>query len=48
MPWHDEALVVFGQAARDVARHFIQRWNIHKVRNKNFLLKKNSFFSCLV
>ena len=31
MPWHDEALVVFGQAARDVARHFIQRWNIHKV-----------------
>ena len=31
MPWHDEALVVFGQAARDVARHFIQRWNFHKV-----------------
>ena len=31
MPWHDEALVVFGQVARDVARHFIQRWNIHKV-----------------
>ncbi|CAF1211187.1 unnamed protein product, partial [Adineta ricciae] len=30
MPWHDEAVVVFGQAARDVARHFIQRWNIHK------------------
>lgn len=32
MPWHDEALVVFGKTARDVARHFIQRWNIHKVR----------------
>jgi hypothetical protein len=31
MPWHDEALVVFGKVARDVARHFIQRWNIHKV-----------------
>jgi len=30
MPWHDEALVVFGKTARDVARHFIQRWNIHK------------------
>ncbi|CAF3414576.1 unnamed protein product [Rotaria sp. Silwood1] len=30
MPWHDEALVVFGKVARDVARHFIQRWNIHK------------------
>jgi len=32
MPWHDEGLVVFGKVARDVARHFIQRWNIHKVR----------------
>ncbi|CAF3547959.1 unnamed protein product [Rotaria socialis] len=30
MPWHDEALVVTGEAARDCARHFIQRWNIHK------------------
>ncbi|CAF1390508.1 unnamed protein product, partial [Didymodactylos carnosus] len=30
MPWHDEALVVFGEVARDAARHFIQRWNIHK------------------
>ncbi|CAF4256278.1 unnamed protein product [Rotaria sp. Silwood2] len=34
MPWHDEALVVFGQAARDVARHFIQRWNTHKYEKK--------------
>lgn len=32
MPWHDEALVVLGEVARDVARHFIQRWNIHKVK----------------
>ncbi|CAF3774251.1 unnamed protein product [Rotaria sp. Silwood1] len=31
MPWHDEILVVSGEAARDCARHFIQRWNIHKV-----------------
>jgi len=30
-PWHDEGLVVLGEVARDVARHFIQRWNIHKV-----------------
>jgi phospholipase D1/2 len=36
MPWHDEALVVFGKVARDVARHFIQRWNIHKVRKSKF------------
>ncbi|CAF1604490.1 unnamed protein product [Rotaria sp. Silwood1] len=47
MPWHDEALVVFGQGARDVARHFIQRWNIHKCeKNLNddsysFLLPKS-------
>ncbi|KAI0977875.1 hypothetical protein GJ496_001890 [Pomphorhynchus laevis] len=27
MPWHDEASVVLGDAAQDVARHFIQRWN---------------------
>ncbi len=36
MPWHDEALVVFGKVARDVARHFIQRWNIHKVWRRRF------------
>lgn len=27
MPWRDEALVMFGESARDLARHFIQRWN---------------------
>lgn len=32
MPWHDIASVVHGKAARDVARHFIQRWNFTKVR----------------
>lgn len=31
MPWHDIAAVVHGRAARDVARHFIQRWNFTKV-----------------
>ena len=31
MPWHDAGVVVFEEVARDVARHFIQRWNIHKV-----------------
>lgn len=30
MPWHDIASVVHGRAARDVARHFIQRWNFTK------------------
>ncbi len=39
MPWHDEGLVVIGEAARDCARHFIQRWNIHKVLFLIFNLK---------
>ena len=32
MPWHDIASAVYGPAARDVARHFIQRYNFTKVR----------------
>ncbi|CAF1160764.1 unnamed protein product [Rotaria sp. Silwood1] len=36
MPWHDEILVVLGEAARDCARHFIQRWNIHKADKHRF------------
>ncbi|XP_053600044.1 phospholipase D2 isoform X2 [Plodia interpunctella] len=31
MPWHDVGVVVQGAAARDVARHFIQRWNAIKL-----------------
>ncbi|XP_050092349.1 phospholipase D2 isoform X1 [Anopheles aquasalis] len=31
MPWHDVATVVLGPAARDVARHFIERWNAVKL-----------------
>lgn len=31
MPWHDVAVCVVGAAARDVARHFIQRWNAMKL-----------------
>ena len=33
MPWHDIAAVVYGTPARDVARHFIQRWNFTKVNS---------------
>jgi phosphatidylserine/phosphatidylglycerophosphate/cardiolipin synthase-like enzyme len=46
MPWHDVAGCVMGAAARDIARHFIQRWNYikkKKVRNNKkypFLLPK--------
>lgn len=32
MPWHDIGMVVYGKAAQDVARHFIQRWNVTKVK----------------
>lgn len=31
MPWHDISSVVVGSAARDVARHFIERWNASKL-----------------
>nr|WCC59855.1 phospholipase D2 ScoTox-alphaI [Hottentotta saulcyi] len=47
MPWHDIGVLVQGSAARDVARHFIQRWNFTKMEKaKNYdgypyLLPKN-------
>lgn len=27
MPWHDVGMQVLGQPARDLSRHFVQRWN---------------------
>lgn len=27
MPWHDIAMTIVGQPARDIGRHFVQRWN---------------------
>uniref|UniRef100_A0A8C4WVU8 phospholipase D n=1 Tax=Eptatretus burgeri TaxID=7764 RepID=A0A8C4WVU8_EPTBU len=30
MPWHDIGVAVHGASARDVSRHFIQRWNFTK------------------
>lgn len=42
MPWHDIGGVVYGKTARDVARHFIGRWNMTKVEkaknNRNYPL----------
>ena len=32
MPWQDIAGVVYGKAAFDVGRHFIQRWNFTKMQ----------------
>ncbi|KAI9122956.1 hypothetical protein K1719_005845 [Acacia pycnantha] len=33
MPWHDVHCAVWGPPCRDIARHFVQRWNYAK-RNK--------------
>ncbi|KAH9605692.1 hypothetical protein KSS87_017137 [Heliosperma pusillum] len=33
MPWHDVHCALMGPPCRDVARHFVQRWN-HAKRNK--------------
>nr|XP_013190121.1 unnamed protein product [Amyelois transitella] len=47
MPWHDLGVVIQGAAARDVARHFIQRWNAIKLEkarqntNYPYLLPKS-------
>ncbi|XP_077365786.1 phospholipase D1-like [Festucalex cinctus] len=39
MPWHDISSVVHGKAARDVARHFIQRWNFTKIVKPKYRLQ---------
>ncbi|ERE92390.1 phospholipase D1 [Cricetulus griseus] len=36
MPWHDIGSVLHGKAARDVARHFIQRWNFTKIMKPKY------------
>ncbi|WCJ26915.1 phospholipase D P1 [Euphorbia peplus] len=33
MPWHDVHCAIWGPACRDIARHFVQRWN-HAKRSK--------------
>ncbi|BGP07097.1 Phospholipase D1 [Rhodotorula toruloides] len=37
-PWHDIGLQIIGQPARDLCRHFIQRWN-YLLRIKNHSVK---------
>ncbi|KAJ8953089.1 hypothetical protein NQ318_013431 [Aromia moschata] len=44
MPWHDVGMCVQGAAARDVARHFIQRWNATKLEKA----KKNKLYPYLM
>lgn len=45
MPWHDIASVVHGKAARDVARHFIQRWNFTKLVKRKY---RSPSYPCLL
>lgn len=51
MPWHDVALCIKGTAARDVSRHFIQRWNATKLEKARintsypYLLPK-AYYDC--
>lgn len=45
MPWRDVAAVVHGKAARDLARHFIQRWNFTKIFKSKY---KHHFYPCLL
>jgi len=47
MPWHDIGAVVYGKAARDVARHFIQRWNFCKVGMSIICLKNIRFIDLI-
>ena len=48
MPWHDIGAFVYGACARDLARHFIERWNFikrQKMKDEErypFLLPKTS------
>ncbi|XP_044748826.1 phospholipase D2 isoform X3 [Coccinella septempunctata] len=36
MPWHDIGMCVVGKAAKDIARHFIHRWNNTKLEKAKF------------
>ncbi|KAK3820690.1 MAG: hypothetical protein JOS17DRAFT_688354, partial [Linnemannia elongata] len=51
MPWHDVSVGVAGQPARDIARHFVQRWNFVKLEkgmkksHMKFLMPKGEFVS---
>lgn len=45
MPWRDLAAAFHGKAARDVARHFIQRWNFTKIFKNKY---KEDFYPYLL
>ncbi|KAG1511951.1 hypothetical protein G6F47_007715 [Rhizopus delemar] len=49
MPWHDIHTAMVGPPARDIARHFVQRWNFIKKSKEReeipFLLPKGEYVS---
>ncbi|XP_077448722.1 phospholipase D2 isoform X2 [Stigmatopora argus] len=45
MPWRDLSAALHGKAARDVARHFIQRWNFSKIFKNKY---KDHFYPYLL
>ncbi|XP_054611486.1 phospholipase D1 [Dunckerocampus dactyliophorus] len=45
MPWRDLSAALHGRAARDVARHFIQRWNFTKIFKNKY---KDNFYPYLL
>ncbi|XP_061903850.1 phospholipase D1 [Entelurus aequoreus] len=45
MPWRDLSSALHGSAARDVARHFIQRWNFTKIFKNKY---KDDFYPYLL
>uniref|UniRef100_A0A3Q3M8R6 Phospholipase n=1 Tax=Mastacembelus armatus TaxID=205130 RepID=A0A3Q3M8R6_9TELE len=45
MPWRDLSTAIHGRAARDVARHFIQRWNFTKIFKNKY---KDEFYPYLL
>ena len=43
-PWHDIGSSLVGQAAADVGRHFIERWNNHMMARFKAAVKVDSLF----
>ncbi|XP_064127733.1 phospholipase D2 isoform X5 [Loxodonta africana] len=43
MPWRDVGVVVHGPPARDLARHFIQRWNFTKTTKAKYKIPMYSY-----
>lgn len=48
MPWHDVHCALWGPPCRDIARHFVQRWNYAKVLSLRTILQFCYRFGILV